>query len=115
MVKTPPKTPADDGQPTLEDGSPAAAQPAPAPIAEPTPAPETFIAVADDAPPATPTSHEPVADEPAAGTLRVDVKANLSLAGGQVLQVDQGEATVPDTEEVRSCIAAGYLALADGS
>jgi outer membrane lipopolysaccharide assembly protein LptE/RlpB len=52
-------------------------------------------------------------DVAAEGALVVDVAANLSLAGGQVLEVNQTGVTVPDTAEVRDCIAQGYLLLRD--
>lgn len=97
-----------DEQPTLEDGSPAMTQPTA----------DEFAEQSTDVEPSTvESSPYAQADAPVAptyATLRVNVKANLSLAGGPVLQVNQGEATVPDTEEVRSCIAAGYLDLVDG-
>lgn len=50
---------------------------------------------------------------PEEGALVVDVAANLSLAGGQILEVNQTGVTVPDTTEVRDCIAQGYLLLRD--
>lgn len=47
------------------------------------------------------------------GSLVVDVRANLSLEGGLTLVADQGQVTVPDTPEVRACIAQGYLDLVE--
>ncbi len=70
--------------------------------------------------PTDPVAAEPTAPEPTApeakpvvspGALAVNVLANLSLEGGQVLQVNQTGVTVPDTLEVRACIEQGYLAL----
>lgn len=50
-----------------------------------------------------------VAASGGAGAITVDVNSNLSLAGGQILQVGQKGVKVADTAEVRACIAAGYL------
>jgi hypothetical protein len=47
------------------------------------------------------------------GALVVDVMANLTLEGGEVLEVNQKGVTVPDTAEVRACITNGYLRLSD--
>lgn len=44
-----------------------------------------------------------------AGGLIVNVNANLSLQHGQILVVGEEGVAVPDTAEVRGCIAAGLI------